>query len=146
LLIQSVDFAHVRCTMHRATSWVLTMHFVIWYRYAALVRYTAADFPAYLESGFLPTSTIDLITLAAYGARFSTGNCTRGVPLGFTLLLRLKRCHACDQCHASRVSTFLPVCIVNCLQTLKAATRGLTLPLTMTSVITTLKAAAVRHV
>jgi hypothetical protein len=29
---------------------------------------------------------------------------TRGVQLSFTPLLRLKRCHACDQCHSSRVS------------------------------------------
>jgi hypothetical protein len=33
---------------------------------------------------------------------------------------RLKRCHACDQWHSSRVSTILPVHTVNCVQTLKA--------------------------
>jgi hypothetical protein len=27
------------------------------------------------------------------------------MPLSFTPLFRLKRCHVCDQCHASRVST-----------------------------------------
>jgi hypothetical protein len=31
------------------------------------------------------------------------------VTLSFTTLLRLKCCHACDQCHSSRVATFLPV-------------------------------------
>jgi hypothetical protein len=31
--------------------------------------------------------------------------CTRGVPLSFTPLLRLKRCHACDQWLCSRLST-----------------------------------------
>jgi hypothetical protein len=41
-----------------------------------------------------------------YGARFSAGGFTRGVPLRFTpLLLQLKRCHACDQLHSSRVFT-----------------------------------------
>jgi hypothetical protein len=40
-----------------------------------------------------------------YGARFSTEVCTRCVPLSFTLLLRLKCCHVCDQCHSSRVLT-----------------------------------------
>jgi hypothetical protein len=29
------------------------------------------------------------------------------MPLSFTPLLRLKRCHACDQWHSSRVSMFL---------------------------------------
>jgi hypothetical protein len=29
------------------------------------------------------------------------------MPLSFTLLLRLKRCHSCDQWHSSRLSTFL---------------------------------------
>jgi hypothetical protein len=32
-----------------------------------------------------------------YGARFSTETRARGVPLSFTTLLRLKRCHACYQ-------------------------------------------------
>jgi hypothetical protein len=40
-----------------------------------------------------------------YGARFSTGICTSRMPLSFTPLLRLKRCHTCDQWHSSRVST-----------------------------------------
>jgi hypothetical protein len=35
----------------------------------------------------------------------STENYTRGVPLSFMPLLRLKRCHACDRWHSSRVST-----------------------------------------
>jgi hypothetical protein len=34
---------------------------------------------------------------AVYGVRFETGFYTRWVPLSFTPLLRLKRCHACDQ-------------------------------------------------
>jgi hypothetical protein len=39
------------------------------------------------------------------GARFPTEIYTRGVPLSFTPLLRLKRCHACDQWHSSREFT-----------------------------------------
>jgi hypothetical protein len=50
------------------------------------------------------------------------------VPLGFTpLLLRLKRCHACSQCHSSRVSTLpLTVATINHVATLKvpAAQQG----------------------
>jgi hypothetical protein len=44
----------------------------------------------------------------------SNGNLhSRGVPLSFTPLLRLKRCHACGQWHSSRAATFLPVGTVN---------------------------------
>jgi hypothetical protein len=42
------------------------------------------------------------------GTVLSFLNCVRHsrLPLGFTpLLLRLKRCHACDQWHSSRVPT-----------------------------------------
>jgi hypothetical protein len=46
------------------------------------------------------------------------------MPLSFMPLLRLKRCHACDQCHSSRVATFLPVRTVNCVQTLKVWVDG----------------------
>jgi hypothetical protein len=42
-----------------------------------------------------------------YGARFPTRNLHSKVPLGCTLLFRLKRCHACDECHSSRVFTSL---------------------------------------
>jgi uracil-DNA glycosylase len=43
------------------------------------------------------------------------------MPLSFTPLLRLKRCHACDQCHSSWVFIpLLPVGTVNCVQILKA--------------------------
>jgi kynurenine/2-aminoadipate aminotransferase len=38
-----------------------------------------------------------------------------------TPLLRFKRCHACDQCHPSQVSTFLPVHTINCVQTLQVS-------------------------
>jgi hypothetical protein len=42
------------------------------------------------------------------------------IAIGFTPLLRLKRCHACDQYHCSRVSTPLTGYPFNCVQTLKA--------------------------
>jgi hypothetical protein len=45
--------------------------------------------------------------LMGYGARFSTGIYTRGVPLSFSRFCSAKRCHACDQWYSSRVSTFL---------------------------------------
>jgi hypothetical protein len=41
------------------------------------------------------------------------------MPLSFTSLLRLKRCNACDQWHASRVFTLLPIDIATSVQTLK---------------------------
>jgi hypothetical protein len=50
---------------------------------------------------------------------FSTEKLHSRMPLRFTPLLRLKRYHACDQWHVSRVSTLLPVDIVNAVQTLK---------------------------
>jgi ferredoxin len=40
-------------------------------------------------------------------------------PLSSTPLLRLKRCHACGQCHSSRVFTLLPVDTENSVQTQK---------------------------
>jgi hypothetical protein len=43
------------------------------------------------------------------------------MPLSFTPLLRLKRCHACAQWYSSRVHIFLPVHTINCVQTLKAS-------------------------
>jgi serine/threonine protein kinase len=70
--------------------------------------------------------------------------------LSFTPLLRLKRCHACGQLHSSRVSTFLPVDTVHCVQILKAtATQTATLTLTPTPTINcvqTLKAGCTRAV
>jgi Na+-driven multidrug efflux pump len=48
---------------------------------------------------------IIVVAGVACGERFSTRFCTRGVLLSFTPLLRLKRCHACDQWHTSREST-----------------------------------------
>jgi hypothetical protein len=44
------------------------------------------------------------------------------MPLSFTPLLRLTRCHACDQYHSFRVFTLLPVGTVNHVATLKGAT------------------------
>jgi hypothetical protein len=64
--------------------------------------------------------SVQFDSAARYGARFSTEIYTRGVPLSFTPLLRLKRCHACDQWHSSRVSTPLTVTTINFVQTLKA--------------------------
>jgi WD40 repeat protein len=54
-----------------------------------------------------------------YGARFSTELYTRGCHC-FPRLLRLKRCHAYDQCHSSWVPASLPVGTVHCIQSLKA--------------------------
>jgi hypothetical protein len=42
------------------------------------------------------------------------------MPLSFTSLLRLKRCHACDQWHSSREYTALTIAIINYAETLKA--------------------------
>jgi hypothetical protein len=44
----------------------------------------------------LSSSQASLPNLAYYGPRFPTNIYTRGVPLSFTPLLRLKRCYACD--------------------------------------------------
>jgi hypothetical protein len=43
-------------------------------------------------------------SVARYGARFSTGSYTRGIPLVPTPA-RVKALHVCDQCHSSWVST-----------------------------------------
>jgi hypothetical protein len=59
----------------------------------------------------LPPKLDEMIKIGkAYGARFSTRSFHSRVPLSFTPLLRLKRCHACDQCHSSRVFTPLTSC------------------------------------
>jgi hypothetical protein len=50
---------------------------------------------------------------------FSDRKLHSGMPLSCTPLIRLKRCHACDQWHSSRVFTFLPVHTVNSVLTLK---------------------------
>jgi hypothetical protein len=41
--------------------------------------------------------------------------------LGFTPLLRLKRCHACDHYYPSQKATFLPGSTANTVATLKGA-------------------------
>jgi hypothetical protein len=51
-----------------------------------------------------------------YGARFSDRKSRSRMPLNPTPLLRLKRCHAYDQWHSSRVSIFLQgTDAVNCV-------------------------------
>jgi hypothetical protein len=75
-----------------------------------------------------------------HGARFSAGDLHSRILLDLMLFLRLKRCHACDQCHSSRASTFLPVHTVNCVQTLKASTfAGQAPPLLIMNSATTLR-------
>jgi hypothetical protein len=54
---------------------------------------------------------------------FSGRNSHLRMPSAPMHLLCLKRCHACDQRHSSRVATFLPVHAVNSVQTLKAQTK-----------------------
>jgi hypothetical protein len=65
---------------------------------------TTDPFDAYKAGNAL----VDPTCKQMHGARFSTEVYSRGVPLRFTPLLRLKkRCHACGQWRSSRVSTFL---------------------------------------
>jgi hypothetical protein len=62
---------------------------------------------------------LDALTGGEVRCAFLDGKFHSWMPLSFTPLLRLKRCHACDQWHSSRCSLLLPVGTVNCVQTLK---------------------------
>jgi hypothetical protein len=95
---------------------------------------------------FLPVHTVNCVQTLKAGRHWSRsgwGRCREAwcaffdrisrwrLPLSFTPVLRLKRCHVCDQWYSSRVFT---AGTVNCVQTLKVNSIALhTKPLTKNS-------------